>query len=261
MGTAIVPPGSIRQTLRLSAVWVLFDLRRRFVYYRLGTIWQSLAFALIVALLVTFFGTVFKRDLPGYEIYTRHLAASLAVWMFLSACLNQACSVFGEQVQVLRYAPLPFAVLPLRIAMRNAVIFVQNIVVTLAVALAIGGKPPLFGWLVLGVFLLAANAVWLTQLLALACIRFRDMPQMVSGLLHLAFLLTPILWMDHFLGRYQYLLELQPVFHIMAVVRDPLCGSVPGVVSLGVAAGLAICGGGITVLVCRCLTKRLPYWI
>lgn len=245
----------------LSTYWALLDIKHRFIRYRLGSLWDSFAFVGIVAVLATFFGTVLKRDLPGYTAYTSHLACSMAAWMFLSTCINQACSVFSEQVLVLRYTALPFEALPLRITLRNALLFFQNIVVILLVQFAISDKPPLIGWLVVGIVLLVANAIWLCQLLALVCVRFRDLPQILSKLLHLIFLLSPILWMDHFLGRYIGLLQLHPVFHLLAIVREPLRGFPPGLTSLCAAFFLLVIGGLSTSLLYRKFSKRVPYWI
>lgn len=76
-----------------------------------------------------------------------------------------------------------------------------------------------------GLALLAVNALAAALLLGMLCARFRDLGQIVSSIMQLAFFMTPIFWKPASLGHYQVLLLLDPFYVLMQVVRGPLLGS------------------------------------
>jgi len=74
-----------------------------------------------------------------------------------------------------------------------------------------------------GFGLLVLALVWTSYLVAIACVRFRDLTQVVQNGLMIAFFITPILWKpDQIPPDKQYLLFLNPFAALLAVVREPL---------------------------------------
>ncbi|MEE8393990.1 MAG: ABC transporter permease, partial [Rhodospirillales bacterium] len=211
--------------LRFAAFCAWVDIRNLFARTRLGTLWNSIGLFIIIAAIGVFFGAILKGELTGYGEYIPFLATGILVWAFLSVTINESCSVFGTRAQVLRHTAYPFAATPLILMLKNLFILVQNMFLAMIVYV-------LFFWsveidflsLLPGLFLVAVNVLWISLLAAIACTRFRDLPQLVSGTLHLGFFLTPIIWQEHFLGRYIFLVELNPFYHLVSLVRLPLLG-------------------------------------
>jgi len=242
------------------SAWV--DIRELFRRTRLGTIWHSLGHYTTIAALGIFFGTILKSDLAGYHTYIPFLAAGVIVWIFISKSVNDSCSLFGTQGQSLRHTAVPFVALPLQAVMKNLFVFVQNIVLGLVVYWAVFGEIPTnFLPFLLGVCIVVGNVFWLSLLMAVGSMRFRDLPQIVSGVLHVGFFLTPIIWQEHFLGRYGYLVDINPAYHLVSLVREPLLGSPPSAVSWLVGIGLLLAGGAITALVYARTRHQIPYWL
>ncbi len=75
------------------------------------------------------------------------------------------------------------------------------------------------------------------------CLRFRDVSQVISNIIQIAFFLTPIIWQPSQGRVSQEFILLNPFYHMIELLRAPLLGHPPTllnwVVSLGVVAFFA----------------------
>lgn len=251
-----------RNVLAFAACQARIDLRNHFRRTRLGTLWNALGVFAAIGALTTFFGTVLRDNLPTFDAYVPFVGFGVIVWHFLSAVVGQSCAAYSTRARAVRHTAYPFAAIPLSATLRNAVVLLQNLLIgTLALVTLYGLPQVQWGPLLGGLLLLVPAAFSLAAVSAVLCVRFRDLPQLVSGAMHLAFFLTPIIWMEHFLGRYVWLLDWNPFHHLLAVVRGPLTGNAPSTLQWAVAAGLAVGGGAVALAVLRAAARRIPYWL
>jgi ABC-type polysaccharide/polyol phosphate export permease len=94
------------------------------------------------------------------------------------------------------------------------------------------------------------------------CTRFRDIAQIVSTVLQVAFFVTPVIWKPEFLPpQAHYLVSYNPFAPLLAVVRDPLLSRpLPSGVWLtacGIVLGTSACVLPFVGRFCR----RLIYWL
>ncbi len=129
---------------------------------------------------------------------------------------------------------------------RNVIIFAHNFVIAVIVYLTFA--PPA-GWhlieLPIGMTVIAFNAIWLSLFLGMVCARFRDIPQIVTSLVQVAFFLTPVLWKADMLGRNIWAAEYNPYFHFLEVVRQPLLGASASLQSWIFVAGISLAGSDV----------------
>jgi lipopolysaccharide transport system permease protein len=77
-----------------------------------------------------------------------------------------------------------------------------------------------------------------------------------------AFFITPILWKpDQVQLDSHYLVSLNPLAALLAVVRDPLLGQLPTVGDWTTAAVVSIGGFVITLPIVGYCQRRIIYWI
>jgi ABC-type polysaccharide/polyol phosphate export permease len=147
---------------------------------------------------------------------------------------------------------------------RNFLILLHNFAVYFLVVLAL--KPSLLSITALlalpGLALVLLNGVWISLLFGIICLRFRDVPPVVSSALQIAMLITPLFWpADTLTGVKRFVfVELNPLYHVVDVVRGPLIGRAPETISYAVVFALAIGGWWLTYVVFKRFRKRIAYW-
>jgi lipopolysaccharide transport system permease protein len=73
-----------------------------------------------------------------------------------------------------------------------------------------------------GLLLLGINAFAVSMLLGMVCARFRDVAQIVTSLMQIAFFMTPIIWKPDALKESAWIVLFNPFYVIMETVRAPL---------------------------------------
>ena len=235
------------------------DIRKRYRRSVLGPFWLTLSMAVLVGSLGLVYGTLFQLDLQGYLPF---LSVSLATWTLIAAILNEGCLSFVELEPLIKNVRIPMSVHVLRILWRNLIIYAHNIVIFAVVAIIFGVWPGAVAFLAfLGVGLLAVNALWIMLLLGMICTRFRDVPLIIASVIQLLFFVTPVMWKPELMGERQGLVVLNPLYHIMDLIRAPLLGSAPDWTSWVVGILVAAAGWTLTFLCYARFLKRIAYWL
>jgi lipopolysaccharide transport system permease protein len=147
---------------------------------------------------------------------------------------------------------------------RNVLILGHNLMIIPLVFLAVGKSLSVVAFISIPGFVLAViNLAWVALILAILCARYRDLPQIVGSVLQVFFYLTPIMWMPSLLPQRAglYLLDLNPIFHLLEIVRAPLLGQLPNMTSWMVSSSLALIGWGLTLAIYGRYKRRIAYWL
>lgn len=252
----------IVQGARAMNLWGLLawqDIRSRYRRSKLGPFWLTLSMGLLVSLLGLLYSTLFQVDLARYLPF---LALGFIVWTLISNLMLEACRVFINAQSIITQMALPLSVHVYRLLWRCLIILAHNALIFVVIALALQIWPGWTGLLALpGLALLCLNGIWAALLLGLLSARFRDVPPIVESLMRIAFFVTPVMWMPEFLPRRVVLLELNPFFHCLEVVRAPLLGQAPALVSWLAVVGMAAAGWLATFLMYRRYRRHIAYWV
>ena len=89
------------------------------------------------------------------------------------------------------------------------------------------------------------------------------MTQIVESLLQIAFYITPIIWMPSLLPARAsiMLLDPNPFYHLLAIVREPLIGVSPNLTNWLVSIGLLFIGTFFSLLLFDKYRARISYWL
>jgi len=146
---------------------------------------------------------------------------------------------------------------------RNLVAFAHNFLIIPLVFILFFYAPSPVALLAIPGLLLVLVAVFTASVsLAILCTRFRDMQQIVSNLLQLAFFVTPIMWHVEQLGRNAFYIEVfNPFAAFLRIVSEPILGHVPATQTyLSVLIYLAILMA-IAWPVFAKFRARIVYWL
>lgn len=75
--------------------------------------------------------------------------------------------------------------------------------------------------------------------------------------------ITPIMWLPSRLDteHARLILNFNPFYHLMSVIRDPLLGNTGSLLNWGVAAAMTIIGWAIALLFFNRFRSRVTYWL
>lgn len=235
------------------------EIRARYKRSTIGPFWISLNMAIMVFTMGPLYSRLFRQDLNAYYVY---LASSVVIWGLIQAIINESCMVFISAEGFIKQIKLPFSVFVYKSVWKNVIIFLHNFVVVLLVFLIF---TPNFGWGVLlfpvGLLLVCLNGVWAGLVLGLICTRFRDIPQIVTSFMGVAFFITPVMWQVSMLGNRAWIMNLNPFYHFMEVVRSPLISSEINYESFGIVIAITIFGYFLTLALFARFRARISYWL
>lgn len=249
--------------LRATSVWGMLgwqDIKQRYRRSLLGPLWLTLSTAVMVGALGFVYAAIFKISLRDYFPF---LAVGLVVWTLLSNTIIDACQVFIGAEGAIKQIRLPFALHACRMLWRNAIILAHNAII-IVVVVAFFGKPVIAQTVLLavpGLALIALNLLWVTLFLGTICARYRDVPPIVGSLLQVAFFLTPILWNPALLPGRQRIVDWNPLYHFMEVVRAPLLGQAPTAENWTFVIAVTLLGWVATFVLFRRYRGRIAYWV
>jgi len=253
----------VRQGFARSDLWLLLgwnDIRQKFRRSLLGPFWLTLSTAIMLVALGFVYAALFKMDLKQYFPY---LAAGIVTWSLISSLVIEGCQTFIGVEPMIKQIRLPFTVHAFRVVWRNILVFFHNIVIVVVVVLIFSELPgpvPLLG-LLAGLALFVVNGVWICLLLGLICTRYRDMPPMVASLVQLVFFVTPIIWHPSLLAGRQRIINFNPFYHFIELLRAPMLDTTPSAVTWAAVLGITAGGWLLTVLVFWRYRRRIAYWV
>ena len=218
------------------------DVAQRYRRSRVGVFWLTINMGVLIGALGFLFGTLFRTPL---EEFLPYICVSLIFWGFIATSINEGCIAFVGAEGIILQVRMPLFTHVLRTLYRNAIILGHNILIYPLVLLAVGRMPTWHVLLALpGFVILSLNLLWIMLILAVLCARYRDMTQVMQNLLQVIMYLTPVMWMPQTLpeGFSRRLVELNPFYHLISVVRDPLLGELPSATSWMACVVFAVVG-------------------
>ncbi|MFZ4071906.1 MAG: ABC transporter permease [Caulobacterales bacterium] len=250
------------QTLFGWRTWWLMssqDIRLRYKRSTIGPFWLSVAMAVQVCGIGLLFSQIYDQPLDSFLLY---ISSGFLVWGLVAALIGEGCMILIEAEGNLRALPIPAPVLSARMVARNVIIFFHNLLVIGGLILFLGLRPGLEVLMFIpGVALIALFGFFCGVLLGPLCLRFRDVAQVVSSIIGVAFFLTPIIWMPSQGRVSELVVQANPLFHLTELVRAPLLGTqateLNWIVSAGVTAGVAV----LSVVSLALSRRRIYFWL
>jgi ABC-type polysaccharide/polyol phosphate export permease len=237
------------------------DVKRRYRRTTIGPFWTSITLAIYVVTVGTVGAALWHQNIYDYVPF---LVTGMIVWTLVSSIATESCSMFIAGQALFRNIRFDYSILAYALVWRNLLVLLHNFVVYFLVVLVL--KPSLLGATILlalpGLALVILNGVWVSLFLGLVCLRFRDVPPLVASAIQISMLITPLFWpADTLVGiRRVAFVDINPLYHVLDVVRAPLMGRVPDTISYCVMILMTIVGWWVTYAMFKRFRKRIAYW-
>lgn len=252
----------LRDTVSRWQLWGLLgwqDILQRYRRSILGPFWITASMGVLVTALGLLYANLFRIEVGAFLPF---IAVGFIFWTYISTTLNEGCSVFISAEGIIKQLDMPLSLHAFRAVWRNLIILAHNLIVLVVVAVIFSVDFGLQTLAVIpGLALLVLNSLWMMIVLGFAGARFRDIAPIVGSILQLAFFLTPIIWKPELLQGRTFILNANPFYHFIELVRAPLLGGSVELISWGVVLGITLLGWAAALAVLSRYGRRLAYWL
>lgn len=244
----------------MYAMWL--DLLSKYRRSRLGLIWVIVPPILYAFGIGTFYAQIGQQS-PARII--AHLGIGYVVYRLVTVSLSECTSTFNSHAGFIQDGRVRFTDYVLRVIAKASFYFFIAMPV-IAVALYISPDFNLFGLVTMWPALLVVlvNVAWMGTVVAVLGARLPDVNELIGSIMMVSFLFTPILWradqvpintLQGFIAR------LNPLFHLVEVVRAPLLSEPIGRLTLVYLGVMTLGGWLLASWVYRRYARFVPIWI
>jgi len=238
----------------------LQDVRLRFRRSVIGPLWILLNLGIFVGGAGLVYSAILGQPLGSFLPY---LITGYVVWGYVLASLTDGSFAFVNAEGYIKQFSYPKEIYLLRSLVSSTCILSIGLLAVLIMQVTIG-QFSISGWLMAipGLVLLASVALGHITISAYLCTRFRDWPHAVSGLMQVAFFITPIMFPATMLKEQNlsFIYAWNPLYYVIDIVRHPIVGEgfPPMSHYIAVLIYLALIAG-IATIVARRLDHRVVF--
>jgi ABC-type polysaccharide/polyol phosphate export permease len=216
-------------SLRAWRLWLVLGYREVNAQYQrawIGPFWLTVHAAVWIAATTFIFSMVITTP-QDVGRYCAHVAIGIVMFNLITNIVTGGSEVFIKSRIMIHSHPNPLLIHPLRLAAASAYQFALQLPAVAGVFLIFGTTLTHNAWMALvGLLVNLAMAGNIALLFALAGARFGDFRFVTLSGMRLALFITPIFWSRAQVSEAnQWVLDLNPFAHFIAIVRDPLLGS------------------------------------
>lgn len=255
----------IKQGTQGWQIWFMLaaqDIKLRYKRSVLGPFWITLSMAVTVYSMGYIYSQLFKTDIQQYYPF---LVTGMLGWTLISTILLDFSDGFLSSHGLIKQIKLPYSLHIHRIAARNLLIFMHNVVVMLPIYIIFHKDVPI-NWCTLFLIpsfaIIYLNSFLYGMVIAMICARYRDIAPIIKSAMQVIFFITPVMWQPQGLaGNQHFIVDLNPIYPFLELIRQPLLGNLPTLKNLIVVL-IVTCVGFLMSF--RLLTRyrsRIIFWL
>ena len=237
----------------------MHDVRQRYRRSTLGPFWITVSLAVMVFALGLLYGQIFQQDLREYLPF---IAIGFVVWGLISTLILKGCETFVAAEGMIRQLNAPLSIYAYRQVWSALISLAHNIWIYFALAWWYDINFSLrMLWAIPALLIILFNGFWVSILFGLLSARFRDVPLIIASIVQVVFFITPVIWRPEMLPGRALLLVLNPLYHMIEIIRAPLLGSAPTFENWIAVILISFLGAALTLLFYSTYRWRIPYWV
>lgn len=255
----------IKLSFRLYPVWIrmsAMDIEKRYRRTILGPFWASLSMTIFIFSMGLVFAKLWRMDITTYLPY---LTTGFMAWIPISSVIMEGASCLVASSAITANLRYPVTVFAINVAVRNIFVMAHHLVVYVLICIFftvnINGLQILA---LIGVLAYFLNGIWISLCLGMLCARFRDVQNLLQNIIQISMFVTPVFWPPSQLDQrglgHLVLVDWNPLHHYVDILRSPLLGNVPDMLTYKVVLGFTIFGWIFTYWVFQKNRTKIIYW-
>jgi ABC-2 type transport system permease protein/lipopolysaccharide transport system permease protein len=235
------------------------DILQKYRRSVLGPFWVTASTAVMVIALGVLYAELFNQPIDDFIPF---FCAGLVVWNFMASYLIEGGTLFTGSESYIKQIRLPYSMYVYRASWAKLIIFAHNFIIYIGALIYFQIWPGFNSLLAVpGLMLVVLNGTIVSFTIGIVSARFRDIPQLIASVVQILFFLTPVFWKPESLKGHAYIVDFNPFFHLLEIVRAPLLGNLPSINSYLAVVLLTIINFAIASAIFSRFRARIAYWI
>lgn len=252
----------LRDGARRHQAWIFLaghEVRRQYQRSILGPFWITLNLAIMIAAIGWFYSEIFGQQI---DTYLPFLTVGFIVFGFMSNIVNEAANLFASEAVAIRQSLLPLSFYVYKLIFRQIIIFAHNFTIYIVVWLLFP-IPASFNILLAipGFCLMVISSFSAALIIGPIAARFRDIPPIIASLMQVFFFVTPIFWTIGNVPKRAVFVNINPFFHYLEIVRQPLLGHTPSNLNWIIASVLTAILSVTAFFFFSRYRSKITYWV
>lgn len=202
------------------------DLKVRYKQTAIGALWAIFQPLITMVVFSLFFGQLLKVPSDGVP-YPIFVYTGLLFWQFFSSALSDTSNVLIVNQSIITKVYFPRLILPLSSVATKFVDFIFASIVLVGMMIYYEYTPDILGLLILPILLLITfmASVGLGLLFASVNVKYRDVRYALPFFIQILLFVTPVIYPAGILGKYSWVLALNPMMGVIQSARAALLGT------------------------------------
>ncbi len=202
------------------------DLKVRYKQTVVGVAWVLFQPFISMVIFTIFFGNFAKMPTDGAP-YPIFVFLGLLFWQFFSASVADISNCLINNQHIITKVYFPRILLPISLVLTRFVDFLVSLVILIGLMIYYGFWPSLIGVLIFPILCLvsAMAALGLGLFFASLNIKYRDVRYVLPFFIQMLMFVTPVVYSSSILGKYSWLLAVNPLAGVIKTARSELLQS------------------------------------
>jgi lipopolysaccharide transport system permease protein len=227
---------------------------------RVGQLWLTVSSGTMIGAMAIVWSLLWNQLI--HEIMP-FFGVGIIMWNFLAQVLTECTTIFVEHGRFYRNQRMNFSVSIYSVIYKNTLNFAHSLIIIVVLILAF--SVPINWYLLQIVPALALTWIkmaWLGYVLAMACVRYRDMIQVITNWVLVFFFLSPVMWRPNFLpSEYHFLIDYNPLAQFLELLRSPFLGQPVTIYTWIITIVIALGGGLLSLPAIGRYRRRVIFWM
>lgn len=248
--------------IALWPLWVALGWNDILLRYRrsvIGPFWLTASMAIMVTALGVLYAEIFNTPVDDLLPF---LCVGLLVWNFISSFLTEGSALFTGAESYIKQIRIPYSCHVYRSGWSKLIILAHNSLVYIGVLIYFGIWPGAYALLAIpGLLIVLLNGALASLFIGMVSARFRDFPQLINSIVQVVFFVTPIFWKPEVVKSRPFIVDYNPLFHLIEIVRAPLLGTAPSLKSYVAVLLITTVNVVVVTLFFTRYRSRISYWV
>ncbi|MBP9863836.1 ABC transporter permease [Patescibacteria group bacterium] len=204
------------------------DLKVRYKQTAIGVLWAIFQPFMTMVVFTMFFGNLLKVPSDGVP-YPIFVYIGLLFWQFFSSALSDTSNVLISNQAIITKVYFPRLILPFSSVATKLIDFAIASIILIGMMVYYGYTPRPVGILILPVLISITfmASVGGGLFLAAVNVKYRDVRYVLPFFIQILLFVTPVIYPAGIVGRYSWVLALNPMMGVIQTARAAFLGTAP----------------------------------